>query len=86
VTLENEFGLIRLWIREVCDAGFGLALVFESEEDVIFTPKVADTLLLTTQQGNEYTVYYPGIKFTLADSSVILILVKNDNTEEHNAE
>jgi hypothetical protein len=84
VSFENDFGKIRAKVENIIDHELALMLVFSSEDDITFEPKVGETLqFVRNRHGDRYTVYYPGVIFNWTDAvKKAMILFKAESQNE----
>jgi hypothetical protein len=66
VYFENAFGKIRSAVESIVEHEAAFMLVFSSEEEIVFEPKVSETLAFTWNKIT-YSVYYPGVIFDWTD-------------------
>lgn len=84
VYFENSFGRIRCGVECVQEHDQAFMLVFASENDIVFEPKVGETLELTHNRV-KYSVYYPGVIFDWTDGvKKAMILFKTPTDSEEN--
>lgn len=77
VFFENNFGRIKLMVEKVLYKDLAIALMFESEDDVIFEPKTGEVLTLITPTG-KFDVLYPGTLFDLPfEDKQLMVLYKS---------
>lgn len=82
VYFENSFGRIRCGIEQVQEHPQAFMLVFACENDIVFEPKVGETLELTHDRV-KYSVYYPGVIFDWTDGvKKVMILFKTPTDAE----
>jgi len=82
VYLHNQMGKIKMSVLDVLESSMGYCLVFANDDDLIFTPNVAETLNFTSIDGNTTPVYYADTLFTwLDDTKKLMILIKADTNE-----
>jgi hypothetical protein len=76
VYFENDFGKIRSAVEQVVEQELAFMLVFAQEEDIVFEPKIGETLDFTHNRVT-YQVYYPGVIFDWTDGvKKVMILFK----------
>jgi len=79
VHFYNALGKIKLVVDEVLESPMAFCLIFKNEDDIVFTPKVGETLNFINSDGEDYSVYYPDTLFTWIDhTKQLMILFKND--------
>jgi len=82
IYFENSFGRIRCGVEHVQEHAQAFMLVFGSEDDIVFEPKIGETLELTYERI-KYSVYYPGVIFDWTDGiKKVMILFKSSNENE----
>jgi hypothetical protein len=82
VYFENSFGRIRCGVERVQEHDQAFMLVFACENDIVFEPKVGETLELTYNRV-KYSVYYPGVIFDWTDGvKKVMILFKTPTDNE----
>lgn len=67
ITFENSFGRMRVTVENILEHDFAFLLVFTDSQQLIFEPKVGESLALQLQSGDSYQVYYPGVIFDWPD-------------------
>lgn len=81
VYFENAFGKIRSSVESVIEHEAAFMLVFSNEEEIVFEPKVGETLVFTYNK-KVYSVYYPGVIFDWTDGikkAMILFKASEEN-------
>ncbi len=81
VYFENAFGKIRSAVEKVIEHDLAFMLLFSSEDEIVFEPKVSETLDFTYNKVS-YSVYYPGVIFDWTDGvkkAMILFKVPKEN-------
>ena len=81
VYFENAFGKIRAAVEQVIEHDLAYMLLFSSEDEIVFEPKVSETLDFTYNKVS-YSVYYPGVIFDWTDGvkkAMILFKVPKEN-------
>lgn len=81
VYFENAFGKIRSAVERVIEHDLAFMLLFSSEDEIVFEPKVSETLDFTYNKIS-YSVYYPGVIFDWTDGvkkAMILFKVPKEN-------
>ena len=81
VYFENAFGKIRSSVESVIEHEAAFMLVFSNEEEIVFEPKVGETLVFTYNK-TVYSVYYPGVIFDWTDGikkAMILFKASEEN-------
>lgn len=81
VYFENAFGKIRSAVERVIEHDLAFMLLFSSEDEIVFEPKVSETLDFTYNKVS-YAVYYPGVIFDWTDGvkkAMILFKVPKEN-------
>lgn len=84
IQFENDFGKMKAKVESLVEHEQAFMLVFRNEDDVVFEPKIGETLALYDQYRNRYEVYYPGVTFDWPVSSkkiMILFKVPSENQE-----
>ena len=84
VQFENDFGKMKAKVEHMVEHDQAFMLVFKNEDDVVFEPKIGETLALYDQYKSRHEVYYPGVTFDWPDSSkkiMILFKVPTENQE-----
>lgn len=82
IYLFNKLGKIKLAVEEVLECDQAYCLIFQNEDDLIFTPNPGETLNMINLEGNQVQVYYPNALFTWTDrEKQLLILFKKDDDE-----
>lgn len=82
VYFENSFGKIRCALENVIEHEQAFMLVFANEEEIVFEPKVGETLEFMFNK-TKHTVYYPGVIFDWTDQvKKVMILFKTLNENE----
>jgi hypothetical protein len=78
VTFENAFGRMRVVVETVQEHAMAFMLVFSDASQVIFEPKVGESLTFS-KNGRDYQVYYPGVIFDWPDrEKKAMILFKKE--------
>jgi hypothetical protein len=67
ITFENAFGRMRVAVENILEHDFAFLLVFTDSQQLIFEPKIGESLALQLQAGESYQVYYPGVIFDWPD-------------------
>jgi hypothetical protein len=81
VVFENSFGRMRVTLEHVLEQDLAFLLVFKNASQVIFEPKIGETLDFSHNQ-NTFKVYYPGVIFDWTDGvKKGMILFKIPDTE-----
>lgn len=79
VYLHNKLGKIKMKVENVLSCEMAYCLVFNSEDDVIFTPNPGETLSFIDADGDSHEVYYANTLFNWTDGvKRIMILFKRD--------
>jgi len=81
VYFENAFGKIRSAVERVIEHDLAFMLLFSSEDEIVFEPKISETLDFTYNKAS-YSVYYPGVIFDWTDGvkkAMILFKVPEEN-------
>jgi hypothetical protein len=82
VYFENAFGKIRSAVEKVIEHDLAFMLLFSSEDEIVFEPKVSETLDFTYNKVS-YSVYYPGVIFDWTDGvKKAMILFKVPKEDE----
>ncbi len=82
VYFENAFGKIRSAVEKVIEHDLAFMLLFSSEDEIVFEPKVSETLDFTYNKVS-YSVYYPGVIFDWTDGvKKAMILFKVPKKDE----
>ncbi len=82
VYFENAFGKIRSAVEKVIEHDLAFMLLFSSEDEIVFEPKVSETLDFTYNTVS-YSVYYPGVIFDWTDGvKKAMILFKVPKKDE----
>lgn len=84
IQFENAFGKMKAKVESIVEHEQAFMLIFKTEDDVVFEPKIGETLALYDQYKNKYDVYYPGVTFDWPASSkkiMILFKVPTENQE-----
>ena len=84
IQFENSFGKIKAKVINVVEHDLAFMLTFRSEDDMVFEPKVGESLVFYTPNKYRYEVYYPGVTFDSPDSGkkvMILFKVPEENQE-----
>ena len=84
IQFENDFGKMKAKVEHLVEHDQAFMLIFKNEDDVVFEPKVGETLALYDQYKSRHEVYYPGVTFDWPDSSkkiMILFKVPIENQE-----
>jgi hypothetical protein len=84
VQFENDFGKMKAKVEHIVEHDQAFMLVFKNEDDVVFEPKIGETLALYDQYKSRHEVYYPGVTFDWPESSkkiMILFKVPAENQE-----
>jgi hypothetical protein len=66
IIFENDFGKIRAKVENILEHEQALLLLFSSDDEVAFEPKVGETLKLYRGRVGQ-DVYYPGVIFDWTD-------------------
>ena len=79
VIFENEFGKMRAKVENILDHPQAMLLIFSSDDDVVFEPKIGETLTIYRNKTPQ-TVYYPGVIFDWTDNiKRAMILFKKED-------
>lgn len=79
VQFENNFGKLKIKVTKVLEHSRAFALFFENEEDMVFEPKVGETLIFFDQHRQKHDVYYPGVAFDSTNNDEkIMILFRTE--------
>lgn len=84
VQFENAFGKMKAKVENIVEHEQAFMLVFRNEDDVVFEPKIGETLALYDHYRNRHEVYYPGVTFDwpVSDKKImILFKVPSENQE-----
>ena len=82
VIFENDFGKIRAKVETVIDHEQAMMLIFSSDDEVVFEPKVGETLKFYRNKIPQL-VYYPGVIFEWTDGiKRAMILFKKEEENE----
>lgn len=80
VYLHNKMGKIKMQVEAVLESEMAYCLVFNNEDDMIFTPNAGETLNFTDVQGDTTAVYYADTLFSWTDGNKkLMILFKTDD-------
>jgi hypothetical protein len=82
VIFENDFGKMRAKVENVLEHEQAFLLIFSNEDEVVFEPKIGETLSFYRNRVS-YQVYYPGVIFDWTDGvKKAMILFKADTKNE----
>ncbi len=84
IQFENAFGKMKAKVESLVEHEQAFMLVFKNEDDVVFEPKIGETLALYDQYKRKHDVYYPGVTFDWPDSVkkiMILFKIPTENQE-----
>ena len=82
VIFENGFGKMRAKVENVLEHPQAFLLVFSNDDEVVFEPKVGETLTFYRNRIS-FQVYYPGVIFDWTDGvKKAMILFKTDIENE----
>jgi hypothetical protein len=82
VIFENDFGKIRTKVETILDHEQAMLLIFSSDDEVVFEPKVGETLKFYRNKIPQL-VYYPGVIFEWTDGvKRAMILFKKEEENE----
>jgi hypothetical protein len=84
VQFENDFGKIKARVLHLIEHAQAFMLVFKNDDDMVFEPKIGESLFLYDEYKNKHEVYYPGVTFNWPDSTkqiMILFKVPTETTE-----
>lgn len=84
IQFENAFGKMKAKVENIVEHEQAFMLIFKTEDDVVFEPKIGETLALYDQYKTKHDVYYPGVTFDWPASSkkiMILFKVPTENQE-----
>lgn len=84
VQFENDFGRIKAKLEKLVEQDLAFMLVFREEDDMVFEPKIGETLRFCTDRKIWHSVYYPGVTFDWPDSDkkfMILFKMPEENQE-----
>lgn len=80
VIFENGFGKMRAKVESVLEHPRAFLLVFSNDDEVVFEPKVGETLTIY-RYGTSYQVYYPGVIFDWTDGIKKAMILFKSNIE-----
>jgi hypothetical protein len=81
VQFSNNFGSIKVSVESIMRCDMAVALLFNHEDDIIFTPKAGESLSLIID-GETTNVYYPDVLFSLpGGTKKIMILFTVDDKQ-----
>jgi hypothetical protein len=79
IIFENEFGKMRAKVESILDHPQAMLLIFSSDDDVVFEPKIGETLTVYRNKIPQ-SVYYPGVIFDWTDNiKRAMILFKKED-------
>ena len=82
IQFENSFGKMKAKVEHLVEHPQAFMLVFSDEDAVVFEPKIAESLILHTDDGRQVDVYYPGVTFNWpVDTKKLMVLFKIANEE-----
>jgi hypothetical protein len=82
ISFENDFGKIKSKVENVIEQDLAFMLVFSNEDEVVFEPKVGETLKFFRNRQS-HLVYYPGVIFDWTDGvKKVMILFKAIDQDE----
>ena len=80
VIFENDFGKMRAKVENVLEHEQAFLLVFSNDDEVVFEPKVGETLTFYRHRVS-YQVYYPGVIFDWTDGIKKAMILFKANVE-----
>jgi len=80
IIFENDFGKIRAKVENILEHEQALLLLFSSDDEVAFEPKVGETLKLYRGRVGQ-DVYYPGVIFDWTDGVKRAMILFKASTE-----
>jgi len=84
VIFENSFGRMRVQVQNILEHDLAFLLIFSDASQVIFEPKVGESLTFT-RAGEKFNVYYPGVIFdwtTGDEKAMILFKIPDENNDD----
>lgn len=80
IFFQNGMGKIKLSVLDVLECDMAFCLVFENDDDLIFTPSAGETLTFMDLYNNKHDVYYTDALFSLPpDNKKLMILFKKND-------